>query len=333
MLTLLTIDALSFPENTRLGYPSCYTCHYSPTGGGLLNPYGKSTAPEISSFNFEKKQNKSDQGLSFGSDIRLIYLKTTYFEAAFPMQADFELGLNYSKMSGVVQAGFYGKDAELKSYKGYLVYLHKNQIFRLGKFSPAFGLNYPDHKLPGRNYLGFDQRSSSFNLEYTFLSKNYSFNTTFIGGFQKQPLYNHPKKIDIFEYGDLGLGFQANFTPKASIYQSFSAIILQDFETSLIKKYYSLSGILGSKKIYFIYELSKEKFKKKQQTGYFKLGFMPINGLHTLYFFKKFSNSYSYGKEFIWYIVNGIEINFSLATNVSEYQNSNDIILITHMYF
>jgi hypothetical protein len=34
--------AFALPTMIRLGYPNCASCHISPQGGGLLNPYGRS---------------------------------------------------------------------------------------------------------------------------------------------------------------------------------------------------------------------------------------------------------------------------------------------------
>src|SRR5450432_3431034 len=44
-LALLQFAALrpgfALPTMIRLGYPNCSSCHISPQGGGLLNPYGR----------------------------------------------------------------------------------------------------------------------------------------------------------------------------------------------------------------------------------------------------------------------------------------------------
>jgi hypothetical protein len=44
-LTILILAAASpaaaYPNMIRLGYPTCVSCHVSPQGAGLLNPYGK----------------------------------------------------------------------------------------------------------------------------------------------------------------------------------------------------------------------------------------------------------------------------------------------------
>ncbi|MCX6609992.1 MAG: hypothetical protein NTW74_03970, partial [Acidobacteria bacterium] len=42
LLALLSAGPLiALPNMIRLGYPNCMSCHVSPQGGGLLNPYGR----------------------------------------------------------------------------------------------------------------------------------------------------------------------------------------------------------------------------------------------------------------------------------------------------
>jgi len=41
--------ASAFPSNTRYGYSNCSSCHVSPSGGGVLNLYGRNSASEVMS--------------------------------------------------------------------------------------------------------------------------------------------------------------------------------------------------------------------------------------------------------------------------------------------
>jgi hypothetical protein len=38
---LLSQTSWALPEFVRYGYNNCTACHYSPSGGGVLNPYGR----------------------------------------------------------------------------------------------------------------------------------------------------------------------------------------------------------------------------------------------------------------------------------------------------
>lgn len=41
VLSIATIPTSGYPNYVRLGYQQCASCHISPQGGGLLNPYGR----------------------------------------------------------------------------------------------------------------------------------------------------------------------------------------------------------------------------------------------------------------------------------------------------
>ena len=41
LLVSLSESAFALPNMVRLGYTNCVSCHVTPQGGGLLNPYGK----------------------------------------------------------------------------------------------------------------------------------------------------------------------------------------------------------------------------------------------------------------------------------------------------
>src|SRR3989344_1600930 len=39
--------AKAYPELSRHGYTNCTACHLSPSGGGILSPYGRELSKEI----------------------------------------------------------------------------------------------------------------------------------------------------------------------------------------------------------------------------------------------------------------------------------------------
>jgi len=54
--------AWAYPKFIGLGYTSCITCHYSPTGGGALNDYGRALyAVEIAQKPFWEKKKSTDE--------------------------------------------------------------------------------------------------------------------------------------------------------------------------------------------------------------------------------------------------------------------------------
>src|SRR5271170_7738780 len=49
LLSIVTASpfAHGFPEMARIGYQNCIACHVSPTGGGVLTPYGRGMTSDI----------------------------------------------------------------------------------------------------------------------------------------------------------------------------------------------------------------------------------------------------------------------------------------------
>ena len=58
LVLMLSPKAEAFPETVRLGYLSCATCHISPSGRGILTPYGKTLSHEL--YSFKKTQNDQE---------------------------------------------------------------------------------------------------------------------------------------------------------------------------------------------------------------------------------------------------------------------------------
>lgn len=123
LLTALLLSASaawSFPENVRHGYFSCTACHVSPSGGGVLTPYGRSLSSELmstwgtsrsSGFAFTDIENESTNPPWFraGAFFRGVQTRRdspTVEQARFiPMQADFEGGYDSEKFAVIASIG------------------------------------------------------------------------------------------------------------------------------------------------------------------------------------------------------------------------------------
>lgn len=188
--------AWSFPENVRHGYFSCTACHVSPSGGGVLTPYGRSLSSELmstwgtsrtSGFAFTDNENESKNPPWFRANVFLRGVQTrrdspTVEQARFiPMQADLEGGYDGEKFAVIgsigLRAGSPGS-ADLNetfSRRHYFLYrVDDGWSVRAGKFMFAFGLNGPDHITATRRGLTWDQGRESYNLEVTRLEEKSS---------------------------------------------------------------------------------------------------------------------------------------------------------------
>ena len=183
---------MAFVENVIHGYSNCITCHYSPSGGDMLNDYGRSLSAELMSTWSKDGAEKSFGGfvketewMRVGGDLRTLqrYIDTPSFSerALFLMQANVEVGLKYGKTMFVGTLGIVGgpnnyvggpSDSIVKndfiSERHYvLVETSSTSRVRAGKFRVNFGINDPNHNRPIKRGLGFGSNSEVYNLEYT----------------------------------------------------------------------------------------------------------------------------------------------------------------------
>ncbi len=187
ILFLLPANTFGFPETIRHGYLSCATCHYSPTGSGLLTAYGKTMSQELyNSF----KNNKNEIPLEeeppwwqVGAQFRMMQLltDTPSIQRArlFPMQTEVMAALSKQKLSIVFSEALWRPiDAENKRLKLYNRNLYgtyqfnDNWILRIGKFKMGYGLGLPDHTVLTQQGLGWSFFHETNNGELMFNTDN-----------------------------------------------------------------------------------------------------------------------------------------------------------------
>jgi hypothetical protein len=172
-------------------YPRCATCHYSPSGGGLLTPYGRSLShAELSTFHkpvaseAEETPGTGEEAFLWGAlrdalgPVRLgIELR--------PSRLDFSVAGSESSRSlwmtadlvGAVRAGewtAYGQigrrptasGGELHSYEHWVGWQREQGMgLRAGRFLPAYGIRFADHTAFNRQYLGLAQFDQVYGVE------------------------------------------------------------------------------------------------------------------------------------------------------------------------
>lgn len=179
----LACTAFAFPEMVRHGYVNCNACHVSPSGGGLLTPYGRMTATELlSTWGSEKEAmflhgrpnpEKFPAFLNLGGDVRMLQVhrenRFTREGAFIFMQAGVEAAVT---VGSVTAAGAFGRPdrqtrrIEPEFTRFYLLTEPVESLqLRAGRFLPAFGLNEPHHTIPTRAALGFGYNSERDQVE------------------------------------------------------------------------------------------------------------------------------------------------------------------------
>ena len=188
VLSLLVAQSLwAFPEMIKHGYVNCTACHVSPSGGGVLNPYGRNLSAElISTWSYKGEEgilhgkvdtSPVDEWLAIGGDYRGVQVHTDYTSKPsgvnkvdgryINMQIGFELGIIQPKWALVGFLGQYNFDepshynqviAEVSRF--YALYKPTDELtFKVGRFQPNFGINLPDHNLSTRTRLGMGSLS------------------------------------------------------------------------------------------------------------------------------------------------------------------------------
>jgi hypothetical protein len=173
----------AYPDLIRHHYVNCTACHVAPTGGGVLNMYGKSMSRELLSASGGEREAEFLHGvlpegmlkdwLVVGGDVRLLQLhkespdrKSGTF---IPMQAGIELGIVTEKISAVAFIGHPERETRRilpYSPRFYAMWTPQEQLsIRAGRFYPAFGINVPYHTLPTRQGMGFGAGQERDTLE------------------------------------------------------------------------------------------------------------------------------------------------------------------------
>lgn len=172
VLVLLGGEARAYPEFLlTTGASSCSECHHSPTGGGLLNAWGRDEAASTLSNDgdgrFAHGAIDLPDWLDLGADLRVAALANQVRGgrevALFPMQADAYVRLEEDNVSLSVTAGVIAAIRQPRSVmerigarEYYLMYRSDDADWyaRAGRFYPKAGLRMPDHTAFVRRYTG-----------------------------------------------------------------------------------------------------------------------------------------------------------------------------------
>ncbi|MBY0516933.1 MAG: hypothetical protein K2P81_08500 [Bacteriovoracaceae bacterium] len=223
LLFLPVFSAWSFPELVRYGYPNCVACHVSPSGGGVLNQYGRELSKEILSTWGAKGEQyfayglvKTPQNVNLQAYVRLLQLhrETPSIKEgrAILMQADLEGSYRYKNVTAVATLGRQEKQVKGEkvvqpiSRRHYLLWQATDKAtLRGGKFARNFGLNTPYHTSFVYRDLGFGQDTETYNLELSYIKDNMTFfYTAVLGAYQDKTTYASEKANTIsFQYSFL----------------------------------------------------------------------------------------------------------------------------------
>jgi hypothetical protein len=181
------LPAAAEPTFLAMQYPRCTACHYSPSGGGLLTPYGRSLArAEISTFGRRDAAGPAGGGrageasgfsafggegpFGLGLDVRPSHLA---FEVPGREIPDRNLLMNLD-LQAAWQAGRWTAYATvgrrpgggLISYEHWITWQAADRVsVRGGRFLPAYGVRFADHTSFSRERLDLAQDDQIYGVE------------------------------------------------------------------------------------------------------------------------------------------------------------------------
>lgn len=205
VVSLFGSNVFAFPEMVRHGYMNCVACHASVSGGNLMTEYGRSISkdllsqtsflgiePDEDSEKFLYGVIKPPQYLNLGGDERLLqtfYDSPDVSSARFLiMQLQFDaseqIGDHVRLFASVARVEPSTPDPTAKDYvsspqHGVEVLISNpdsnNRLgIRVGRFMPAYGIDFAEHTLVTRRLLNFDPGHERYAYEASFMNDKFS---------------------------------------------------------------------------------------------------------------------------------------------------------------
>ncbi len=234
-MTLVGVHAGAEPMFLSKQYARCTTCHYSPTGGGLLTPYGRSLSrQELSTTGASKGGDESGrqeqnylwgllghklEPLELGIDARPSHLN---FDTGGPSTSrDFFMTLDLLaayRTGGWTLYGELGREplaqgAKIDSYEYWVGHQGpKGFGFRVGRFVPAYGIRLADHTAYTRGALGFDYYDQVYGLELSHSDEHRLLQMTVSPGLADSILHDDGRRA----FSTTGR-FQTDLSPRTAL--------------------------------------------------------------------------------------------------------------------
>lgn len=190
--------AMAEPTFLSKQYTRCATCHYSPTGGGLLTPYGRSLSrEELSTWGRSRPDSEpAEPGrgeeaflagvlgdalgpVQIGGDLRPSHLDFTFGDLGssdrnFFMNADVMAAYQSDGWTLYGQAGrkLEAGRSTFDSYEHWVGYQATNGVgVRAGRFLPAYGIRYADHTAFNRELMRLTQYDQVYGVEVSLTTE------------------------------------------------------------------------------------------------------------------------------------------------------------------
>jgi len=199
-------EARAYPQfQFSSGTTRCGQCHYSPSGGTLISPWGRDEAGDTISLggdgSFLHGLWAPPSWLALGADIRLAALRNDVGGADspelafFPMQADLYTRFAYDAFSlnvtlgarGVVRPpdpSLSGRTSDvgqrMMSREHYLMWRPSatGPYVRIGRYFSPYGLRFVEHIFFVRANTGYNLYEETYNASYGYVDEDWEVHAT-----------------------------------------------------------------------------------------------------------------------------------------------------------
>lgn len=203
-------SAFAYPQYVGRGQFHCMDCHYSPTGGGLTNAWGRQSrevhfeADQLLGANpddwwghadasFDTDTSPQPEALSpgvifdVGAEARLLSLVDGATKVVIPMLFEAGAVATYGRLqvygTASSRKGFPGLPLVVHSREHWLAYAFSDEmLLRAGRLVLPFGLRIPDHTQFVRQDMGFGPWNQSYGLELDWTGEAMSLSLATYGG-------------------------------------------------------------------------------------------------------------------------------------------------------
>jgi len=252
-------SAQAYVTYNRLGYVSCSACHYDPTGGGVLTPYGQGVQSAMALFPGDGPADSDGKRINQGVQARVLGLNPSGQRAnPFLMQADYlgdafitktihmdvQLGPNLQQGISSIATIPSGWDGLVVRRALVTDDLESGDSIEVGRDEPASGLNIDDHTALLRSanrrgiydyptQLRYIRQTEQYQLMPYFLAPSYeesNANQEYGGGARAEYLLNNSNSV--------GLGGQfANAPAQSRVTANAFARLSHDHWNGLAAEY------------------------------------------------------------------------------------------------